>query len=356
MMAQVRGFFWNCRGFRKKGVASYIRELLRVQRLDFACFQETILQDLPDASIRLVDPNKVFLWDWVPSKGRAGGLISGINMDRFDVGSRTQGDFILQHNLWDKMLEVKWNLLNVYGAPHEEQKEEFLRELAMFCSKCDVPYIVGGGFNITRFSSEKNKKFIFGRFSGMFNSVIQTYDLSEIAMSGGGYTWSNNHKDPTLERLDRVLMSKDWEALFPKVCVHKLPRYFSDHNPLIMATLCHQDPKVNEFKFELSWLRHPDFYQKVKDIWEVPTRDNRVLDRVLFKIKKVKKILIGWGYNLSGMRKKRTREIQEELAVLELLEEQDSLAEDQVKRKIELKVKVFSAYGGRGTILVQEMS
>jgi hypothetical protein len=83
----------------------------------------------------------------------------------------------------------------------------------------------------------------------MFNSVIQAYDLREIALSGGGYTWSN----PTLERLDIVLMSKDWETLFPKVCVHKLPRDFSDHNPLIMATLCHQNPKVK--KGEMIWLQ-----------------------------------------------------------------------------------------------------
>jgi hypothetical protein len=60
-----------------------------------------------------------------------------------------------------------------------------------------------------------------------------------------------------------------------------------------MATICHQKPKVNEFKFELSWLKQPEFYQKIKDIWEVPTRDNRALDRVLFKIKKVKKNLKG---------------------------------------------------------------
>jgi hypothetical protein len=51
----------------------------------------------------------MYLWDWVPLNGRAGGLISGIKLDRFNVGSRSQGDFILQHNLWDKMLEVKWN-------------------------------------------------------------------------------------------------------------------------------------------------------------------------------------------------------------------------------------------------------
>jgi hypothetical protein len=36
-----------------------------------------------------------------------------------------------------------------------------------------------------RFSSEKNKNFVHNRFSGMFNSIIQTYDLREISMYGG---------------------------------------------------------------------------------------------------------------------------------------------------------------------------
>jgi hypothetical protein len=101
-----------------------------------------MLQDLSVASIRLVDPNRLYLWDWIPSHGRVGGLITGINLDRFDVGGHHQGDFILQLDLWDKLLEVKWNLLNVYGAPHDDKKE-FLRELAMFCSKSGAPYIVG---------------------------------------------------------------------------------------------------------------------------------------------------------------------------------------------------------------------
>jgi hypothetical protein len=114
-------------------------------------------------------------------------------------------------------------------------------------------------------------------------------------MGGRGYTWSNNHKDPTLEKLDRVLMSKEWESIFPKVWIYKLPRDFSDRNPLILATLCQKKVMVNEFKFKLSWLRQLEFYQRIKEIWKVPTRDIKVLDRVLFKIKKVKKSLNGWG-------------------------------------------------------------
>jgi hypothetical protein len=37
------------------------------------------------------------------------------------------------------MLEVKWNILNIYRAPQEEHKEEFLAELATFCSKNKEP-------------------------------------------------------------------------------------------------------------------------------------------------------------------------------------------------------------------------
>ena len=41
-------------------------------------------------------------------------------------------------------------------------------------------------------------------------------------MTGGCYTWSNKQDNPTLEKLDRVLMSPDWEDLYPLASVHKL--------------------------------------------------------------------------------------------------------------------------------------
>jgi hypothetical protein len=43
----------------------------------------------------------------------------------------------------------------VYGAPHDEGEDKFLAELATFCSRIRVPYIVGGDFNIVRFPSDK---------------------------------------------------------------------------------------------------------------------------------------------------------------------------------------------------------
>lgn len=103
--------------------------------------------------------------------------------------------------------------------------------MANFCSHVSVPYIVGGDFNILRHSGEKNKKMVTSQYVDRFNSVINTMCLREIHIEGGMYTWSNNQSHPTLEKLDRVLMSCDWEDMFLLVTVRKLVRDVSDHNP-----------------------------------------------------------------------------------------------------------------------------
>jgi exonuclease III len=62
----------NCRGIRQKEMTSYVREMLRVNNFDFICVQHTMVQDSTGATIRRVDPNKNYLWDWSPAKGKFG--------------------------------------------------------------------------------------------------------------------------------------------------------------------------------------------------------------------------------------------------------------------------------------------
>ena len=123
------------------------------------------------------------------------------------------------------------------GAAQDSDKDEFLTELGRVFSDQSVPLLVGGDFNLLRSSAEKNKPIQNKRWMDMFNAVIGTYEMREIHMTGGAYTWSNNQANPTLEKLDHFLMSRDWELLFPMVTVHKLSRDVSDHCPIILDTL-----------------------------------------------------------------------------------------------------------------------
>jgi hypothetical protein len=96
-----------------------------------------------------------------------------------------------------------------------------------------------------------------------------------------------------------------------------------------------------DFRFELTWLRHPEFIQKVNEIWSAPTRDVVTLFTVLFKLKKVKKALKGWGFNVSGARKQKKKRLMEEISDLELMEELGNLNLEQSKKRIDLTTELY---------------
>jgi hypothetical protein len=124
-----------------------------------------------------------------------------------------------------------------------------------------------------RHSKEKNKNNFNPRWPFLFNAVIDSFDLREIELSGRQFTWANSLPDPTYEKLDRVLMSTEWELKYPLVTVRALDRGISDHTPLILET---GDPAFSgqpkQFKMELSWLTQEDFKEKVREIWNIQSK------------------------------------------------------------------------------------
>jgi exonuclease III len=68
----MRGIIWNCRGI-KKGVTSFLRNLILENNFHFIGLQETMQEDISDNILRQIDTNKKYLWKWVPSRGRSGG-------------------------------------------------------------------------------------------------------------------------------------------------------------------------------------------------------------------------------------------------------------------------------------------
>lgn len=223
-----------------------------------------MIHDCDEKPLKKFDPNQDYLWLFNSSHGKSGGILCGVKKDLYDVGSFQRGDFMLQMNLWDKIRKVKWNFLVVYGAAHDEHKMEFLSELSSFCSRNKGPILIGGDFNILRYANERNKAGGSFKYSDTFNSLINFYELREIIMTGGMYTWSNNQDNPTLEKLDRILVSKDWEDIFPNSLVKRLPREVSDHNPLIITSELSKSTVHIQFRFETSWLSNPDFIPTVE--------------------------------------------------------------------------------------------
>ena len=99
---KMKGLVWNCRGIRKTGVSSYLKNLILEHQFHFIGLQETIVSDLTERMLENFDPHKNYLWKWIRARGRSGGILDGINIDKLDIGSFFVGKYMLQMNLWDK--------------------------------------------------------------------------------------------------------------------------------------------------------------------------------------------------------------------------------------------------------------
>jgi len=103
----MKGLIWNCRGIKKKGVSSFLKNLISEHNFHFIGIQETMVENIDDITLKGFDPNSNYLWKWIPSRGKSGGLLSGINTKFLDVGGFCEGKYILQLDVWDKTLETK---------------------------------------------------------------------------------------------------------------------------------------------------------------------------------------------------------------------------------------------------------
>jgi len=165
---------------------------------------------------------------------------------------------------------------------------------------------VDGDFNIIRNPFEKNNDRYEDRWPFFFNAIIDSLDLRELDLSNRKFTSANSREIPIYERLDRILVSTEWESKFRLATVQALTREISDHTPLLLDT-CNgtHGNKQSGFKFELSWLLRDDFYELVVDVWKKEMRGRTPLQHWQSKIQRFRQFLRGWAKNVSGKYKKK---------------------------------------------------
>lgn len=250
-----------------------------------------------------------FAWYCLPPHGRSGGILVGVNTTSLHVNRIDTGDYCVKFHLHSRADGFEWVLVPVYGAAQEAHKAEFLAELVRICEAETLPLLVGGDFNIIRRRKDKNNDRFNAKWPFVFNAIIESLDLREIALSGRQFTWASRRQVLTYEKLDRVLSSIGWEQKFPLVSIHALARSGSDHTPLIIDSedQAHLGNRA-QFSFELSWLNEEGFYDMIAAEWASVTSGHTPIELWQNKIRHLRRFLRGWAKNLSSKyRKERDR-------------------------------------------------
>lgn len=219
-------------------------------------------------------------------------MLLGVDLSIFYIGSISKGDFYVKFTLQNKDDGFKWVLYAVYEPAQEDHKQTFLTELASSCSHEQLPYVIGGDFNIMRRPEDKSTDKFDPKWPDLFNMVLEALDLREIKMSRQQFTWVRHGDDPTYEKLDRVLVSTEWEEKFPLSTVESHNRGQSNHTPLILNTgsSTHvSNPPL--FKFQRGWLLRDGFFDMVANIWQSTNHGNTNLERWQNNIRAVRRHL-----------------------------------------------------------------
>jgi exonuclease III len=130
---------------------------------------ETGRESFPDHVLKNLGDEHVFLWHAMAPHGRSGGIFLGVDLSEFDIGDIDEGDFYVNFTLRYKSNDFKFVLYSIYGPTQLQNKGAFLAELANTYSKENLPYLIGGDFNIMRKPEDKSSGDFDHKWPSLFN-------------------------------------------------------------------------------------------------------------------------------------------------------------------------------------------
>ncbi|RVX18134.1 hypothetical protein CK203_004236 [Vitis vinifera] len=99
-----------------------------------------------------------------------------------------------------------------------------------------------------------------------FSEVIGELGLRDIPLAGGPFTWIGGLNSQAASRLDRFLISDQWEDHFSAITQSTLPCLISDHSPIVLEAGGFSSGK-SPFRFENMWLKIDGFKDLIRSWW-----------------------------------------------------------------------------------------
>ncbi|XP_009796364.2 uncharacterized protein [Nicotiana sylvestris] len=193
--------------------------------------------------------------------------------------------------------QQEFYLTMVYAKCDAIERTELWDSLYALGSDMNLPWIVGGDFNVIWDKEEK-----FGGFPVHINEVddfrhcIDTSNLFYLGFKGSIYTWWNGRAEENciFKRLDRCLANLEFQNLWPGIEVEHLTKIGSDHSPLLIKLSPEVAPIKKSFRFLNFWLKHESFHEVVRQNWQADFFANP-FTMFNHKLKKLKKVLSIWS-------------------------------------------------------------
>ncbi|RVW49728.1 hypothetical protein CK203_070052 [Vitis vinifera] len=303
---------------------------------------------MSEGVVRSLGTGRFLGWGALEASGFAGGILVCWDKRTLDVLDVEVGQFSISCRVRNVEDGLIWMFTGVYGPFSREERDCLWEELGAIRGLWDVPWCLGGDFNITLFQGERSRQ---GRITGAmrrFAQMVDELELIDLPLQGGRCTWNGGKESQSWARLDRFLVTQNWLDYFSGVIQSRLPRPTSDHFPILLE--CGGFRRgLSPFRFENMWLKVVGFKNLLWGWWQETVVRGNASFRLASKSKELKKKIKVWNRDVFGR-----LEVNKNLA-LNQVEHWDGVESERIlsERETELKKEAKETY--QKWVLLEEL-
>ena len=329
---KLKLFSWNVRGANNLNKRKVIRNFTRSQRVDLVCLQETKLQKMTSADARSFGVSRLAEWRAVEAEGTAGGILVFWDIRKLELVEAETGHFSVTcmfKNVEDGFL---WAFTGVYGPVKRCKRELFWEELGSVKGLWEGPWCIGEDFKMVLSPNDRNLDCRVMQSMRRFNEVLNEMRLRDLPLQGGSFTWRGGHNNQRMSRLDRFLVTADWENWFSNMTQSTLPRPVSDHCPVLLDSDGIKSGP-SPFRFENMWLKFEGFKDILSDWWQSLHFSGFYSFILASKLKALKGILKVWNIEVFGRVDQKKKEALSRISFWDEVEKEKVLSLEEVEKR-----------------------
>eukprot|EP00261_Vitis_vinifera_P033865 XP_019075108.1 PREDICTED: uncharacterized protein LOC109122518 [Vitis vinifera] len=333
---KLRILSWNVRGVNDSAKRKVIKAMIRSQRVDMFCLQETKIQSMTEGLVRSLGTGRFLNWGTVDAQGTAGGILICWDKRTLELMELEVGCFSISCRMRNVDDGRVWMFTGVYGPFSKEEREWMWEELGAIRGIWEDPWCIGGDFNVTLSLRERSNQGRLTSAMRRFAQVVDELELIDLPLQGGMLTWSGGRNNQAWARLDRFLVTQGWLEHFNEVVQCRLPRPTSDHFPIVlMGGGIRRGP--SSFRFENMWLKVDGFSDLLRGWWQEIEVRGRASVRLATKMKVLKQKIKVWNREVFGRLEVNKNSALQQVEFWDGVERERSLSEGETELKKEAK-------------------
>ncbi|XP_019167877.1 PREDICTED: uncharacterized protein LOC109163583 [Ipomoea nil] len=260
---------WNCQGLGNPTAVRVLADLIRTKRPRVVFLIETFVDRNRMEQVRVkTGYDNVFTVDAV---GHRRGLAM-LWSNSINLQVTAYCDNFIDTTLSLDVGAPVWRFTGYYGYPDKARRRESWQMLRNLAAQSTMPWVVMGDYNDLMHQTEKRGRAPHPPWCiNGFCDAVADCGLQDLPFTGYQYTWvrSRGAVNMVEEKLDRILVSEDWNTMFDGAEACSLTCTYSDHMPLLLTPVATVNTmRQKRFLFDNMWLREDRCREVVAQSWE----------------------------------------------------------------------------------------